>query len=141
MKQNTEYMFYDSKLALSASDLQDLYRFTRWGKSRSIEQIEKMLEGTSICFSIRHNGKLIAFCRVLTDFVFRGSLWDILVHPDYQGKGVGSQLLQYALSHPALKDVPVIVTYTSELVTFMGRLGFEPREGLMILQRRPMEYS
>ena len=48
MKQNTEYMFYDSKLALSASDLQDLYRFTRWGKSRSIEQIEKMLEGTSI---------------------------------------------------------------------------------------------
>lgn len=141
MKQNTEYMFYDSKLAISASDLQDLYRFTRWGKSRSIEQIEKMLEGTSICFSIRHNGKLIAFCRVLTDFVFRGSLWDILVHPDYQGKGVGSQLLQYALSHPALKDVPVIVTYTSELVTFMGRLGFEPREGLMILQRRPMEYS
>ena len=141
MKQNTEYMFYDSKLALSASDLQDLYRFTRWGKSRSIEQIEKMLEGTSICFSIRHNGRLIAFCRVLTDFVFRGSLWDILVHPDYQGKGVGSQLLQYALSHPALKDVPVIVTYTSELVTFMGRLGFEPREGLMILQRRPMEYS
>lgn len=141
MKQNTEYMFYDNKLALSASDLQDLYRFTRWGKSRSIEQIEKMLEGTSICFSIRHNGKLIAFCRVLTDFVFRGSLWDILVHPDYQGKGVGSQLLQYALSHPALKDVPVIVTYTSELVTFMGRLGFEPRDGLMILQRRPMEYS
>lgn len=141
MTQNSEYKFYDSKLALSPSDLQDLYRFTRWGKSRSIEQIEKMLEGTSICFSIRHNGRLIAFCRVLTDFVFRGSLWDILVHPDYQGKGVGSQLLQYALSHPALKDVPVIVTYTSELVTFMGRLGFEPRDGLMILQRRPMEYS
>ncbi|MBR4401371.1 MAG: GNAT family N-acetyltransferase [Synergistes sp.] len=141
MTQNSEYKFYDSKLALSPSELQDLYRFTRWGKSRSIEQIEKMLEGTSICFSIRHNGRLIAFCRVLTDFVFRGSLWDILVHPDYQGKGVGSQLLQYALSHPALKDVPVIVTYTSELTAFMGRLGFEPRDGLMILQRRPMEYS
>ena len=100
-----------------------------------------MLEGTSMCFSIRHNGKLIAFCRVLTDFVFRGSLWDILVHPDYQGKGVGSQLLKYALEHPALKNVPVIVTYTSELTSFMGRLGFEPRDGLMILQRRPMEYS
>lgn len=141
MKQNAEYKFYDSKLALSPADLQDLYRFTRWGKSRSIEQIAKMLEGTSICFSIRHNGRLIAFCRVLTDFVFRGSLWDILVHPDYQGKGVGSQLLQYALSHPALKDVPVIVTYTSELVSFMGRLGFEQRDGLMILQRRPIEYS
>ncbi|EHL64514.1 GNAT family N-acetyltransferase [Cloacibacillus evryensis] len=141
MKSDPEYYFYDSKLAVSPADLQDLYRFTRWGRSRSLEQIAKMLEGTSMCFSIRHNGKLIAFCRVLTDFVFRGSFWDILVHPDYQGKGIGSRLLEYALGHPALRNVPVLVTYTSELTAFMGRLGFEPREGLLILQRRPMEYS
>ena len=64
MKLNPEYTFYDSKLALSPADLQDLYRFTRWGRSRSLEQIAKMLEGTSMCFSIRPNGKLIAFCRV-----------------------------------------------------------------------------
>ncbi|MCF0248364.1 MAG: GNAT family N-acetyltransferase [Synergistes sp.] len=141
MNTNFEYRFYDSKSAVTAEELQDLYRFTRWGRSRSVEQIEKMIAGTSICFSIRHNGRLIAFCRVLTDFVFRGSLWDILVHPDYQGKEIGSTLLDYALNHPALKDVPLIVTYTSELITFMNRLGFEERDGLMILQRRPIEYS
>ncbi|NLX84563.1 MAG: GNAT family N-acetyltransferase, partial [Synergistaceae bacterium] len=89
MKQNFEnkenicpgYYYYDSKLAITTEELQDLYRFTRWGRSRSLEQIEKMLEGTSMCFSVRYNGKLVAFCRILTDFVFRGSLWDILVHP------------------------------------------------------------
>lgn len=136
-----EYYFYDSKSAVSPSDLQDLYRFTSWGRSRSVEQIEKMLRGTSMCFSVRHKGKLVAFCRLLTDFVFRGSLWDILVHPDYQGKGIGSHLLEYALEHPAVSDIPVIVTYTSELTTFLARAGFEQRGGLMILQRRPMEYS
>ncbi len=60
MKQNSEsnenvcpgYYYYDSKLATTPEELQDLYRFTRWGRSRSLEQIEKMLEGTSMCFSV-----------------------------------------------------------------------------------------
>lgn len=135
------YFFYDSKLAVSPEELQDLYRFTRWGRSRSLEQIARMLEGTSMCFSVRYEGKLVAFCRIMTDFVFRGSLWDILVHPDHQGKGLGSNLLTYALEHPAIAPVPLLVTYTSELTDFMGRLGFETRDGLMILQRRPIEYT
>lgn len=135
------YYFYDSKLAVTPIDLQDLYRFTKWGRSRSLEQIGKMLESTSICFSVRYSGKLSAFCRIDTDFVFRGALWDILVHPDHQGKGVGSRLMNYALEHPAIRDIPIIITYTSELADFAGRLGFESREGLMILQRRPIEYS
>jgi len=66
------YYFYDSKLAITPEELQDLYRFTRWGRSRSLEQIEKMLQGTSMCFSVRYDGKLVAFCRIITDFVFRG---------------------------------------------------------------------
>lgn len=141
MAEFNEYFFYDSKLAVTPGELQDLYRFASWGKSRSLEQIGRMLEGTSICFSVRYGGKLVAFCRMMTDFVFRGSMWDILVHPDHQGKGLGSRLMVYALEHPAIRGIPVIVTYTSELVDFVGKLGFEPRHGLMILQRRPIEYS
>ena len=105
------YLFYDSEMAVTPHDLQELYRFTRWGRSRSIEQIGKMLQGTSMCFSARHSGKLVAFCRVLTDFVFRASLWDIMVHPDHQGKGLGSSLLEYALDHPMMREIPLIITY------------------------------
>lgn len=135
------YYFYDSKNAVTAESLRELYRFTKWGRCRSLEQINKMLEGTSICFSIRHEGKLVAFCRMTTDFIFRGALWDVLVHPDHQGKGLGSQLLTYALEHPMICDIPLIVTYTSEQTGFMTKLGFKPKEGQLILQRRPLEYS
>ena len=100
-----------------------------------------MLEGTSMCFSVRHEGHMVAFCRILTDFVFRGSLWDIMVHPDHQGKGVGTALIGYALNHPAIKKIPLIITYTSELASFLTPHGFEPREGVLMLLRRPIEYS
>ena len=141
MPLETAYLFYDSKLAIKAGELQDLYRFTRWGRSRSLEQIERMLAGTSICFSAQHEGKLVAFCRVLTDFVFRASLWDVLVHPDHQGKGLGTALIRYAVEHPAMREIPLVVTYTSELAPFLAQLGFEPKEGLLMLLRCPIEYS
>jgi ribosomal protein S18 acetylase RimI-like enzyme len=135
------YVFYDSKLAVRPQELQDLYRFTRWGRSRSLDQIGRMLDGSNLCFSVRHEEKLVAFCRMLTDFIFRGSIWDILVHPDHQGKGLGTELMAYALSHPAVKDIPIITSYSSDLVSFLRRNGFEDREGLMVLQRVPIEYS
>jgi len=135
------YLFYDSKLAVKAFELQDLYRFTRWGRSRSLEQIERMLAGTSLCLSARYEGKLVAFCRVLTDFVFRASLWDVMVHPDHQGKGLGTSLIRYAIEHPAMQEIPLVVTYTSELAPFLAPLGFEQKEGLLMLLRCPIEYS
>ncbi len=136
-----DYLFYDSKLAVAPAELIDLYRFTHWGKSRTLEQIDKMLQGSSLCFSVRHNDRLVAFCRILTDFVFRASLWDILVHPDHQGRGLGTALMRYTLDHPAVKPIPLIVTYSSDLIPFLKRLGFASNEGNLQLLRVPIEYS
>ena len=138
---NGGYLFYDSKHAVQPEELANLYRFTRWGRSRSTEDIARMLEGTSMCFSVRHEGHLVAFCRILTDFVYRGSLWDIMVHPDHQGKRVGTAMLQYALDHPAIRSIPLLLTYTRELAPFLSPHGFAPREGALMLLRRPIEYS
>jgi len=136
-----DYIFYDSRLAVAAMELQELFRFTYWGKSRSLDMIERMLDGTNLCFSVRYDDHMVAFCRMLTDFVFRGSIWDILVHPDHQGKGLGTRLMNYALTHPAVRNIPIITSFSSDLVPFLRRSGFENRDGLMVFQRVPIEYS
>jgi ribosomal protein S18 acetylase RimI-like enzyme len=134
-------LFYDSKRAVTATELQDLYRYTPWGRSRSVEGIDAMLEGSSMCFSARSEGKLVGFCRIVTDFIYRAALWDVVVHPKYQGRGLGSALVDYALTHPAIKDIPMITTYTDEWIPFMTSRGFESREGAMVMLRRPIEYA
>ena len=136
-----EYKFYDSKRAVSPQQLQHLYSFTRWGRGRSLNQIEKMLDASSLCFSVYSEDKMVAFCRILTDFIFRASLWDIMVHPDHQGKGLGSALLDYAIFHPAVKDIPLILTYSSELGPFLTQRGFKEEAGTMMLLRCPIEHS
>ena len=135
------YLFYDSRLAVTATELQDLYRYARWGRSRSVEGIETMLDATGMCFSARCDDRLVGFCRIITDFIYRASLWDVIVHPEHQGKGVGSALVDYALTHPAIRKIPLIMTYTTEWGAFMASRGFETREGSMVMLRCPIEYS
>ena len=132
--------FYDSACAVTPAELQNLYRYTPWGKSRSCEEIARMLRHTDLCFSARVDDRLVAFCRMLTDFTYRASLWDLMVHSDYQGRGLGTRTLQYALSHPAVRAVPLIVAFSTDLGSFLARQGFVPRDGQMMLLRRPLEY-
>ena len=136
-----DYFFYDSKHAVTAAELQDLYRFTGWGRSRSVEGIEAMLKETSLCFSARSAGQLVGFCRIITDFIYRASLWDVVVHPAHQGRGLGSALVDYALTHPAICKIPLILTYTSEWKSFMESRGFVSSGGVMMMLRCPIEYS
>jgi ribosomal protein S18 acetylase RimI-like enzyme len=141
----SDYLFYDSKLAVTAAELQDLCRYTEWGRSRSVEGIDEMLAKTGMCFSARSaqnpQPRLVGFCRILTDFVYRAVLCDVVVHPEHQGKGLGSALVDYALTHPAVAKIPLVMTYTEEWMSFMSSRGFESRKGAMVMLRRPLEYS
>ncbi len=107
-----------------------------------MDQLEQMIHGSSLCCSVHYeNQEIVAFCRVLTDFIFRATLWDILVHPDHQGKGVGSALMEYVLQHPSLRETPLILAFTGDLGPFLGKFGFSGSDSTYALLRRPLEYS
>lgn len=56
----------------------------------------------------------------------------VAVHPDYQGKGVGKQLVQWGLDVSERLKVPVYLESTHEGLPLYERTGFRKLEGITL---------
>lgn len=106
------------------SALQALYEVAPWARGRAVKGIRIMLKNTDYHFSAWEGKKLIGFARVLTDHIYRATLWDVIVHPDYQKRGVGEELMKRVLSHPVLSNVERFWLNTRDKFGFYEKFGF-----------------
>ena len=108
------------------SELVELYENEFWSKNRTYQGVVKMLAASDVIIAlVDEEEKLIAFCRVLTDFVYRGVLYDVIVKPSYRKMGFGAKLLDEVLNHPQLKEIQNIALFClPEMMPFYRRWGF-----------------
>jgi ribosomal protein S18 acetylase RimI-like enzyme len=106
------------------SALQALYQHAPWARGRTLDGIGAMLARTDYHFSAWDGGRLIGFARVLTDGIYRATLWDVVVHPDYQRRGVGEELMNRILAHPVLSKVEKFWLNTRDKFGFYEKFGF-----------------
>ncbi len=116
-------------------ELHDLYEFIPWARGREIDGIKRMLDNTDYVFSVRAGGRLVGFSRVLTDGIYRATLWDVVVHPDFQGKGAGEALMKTILEHPVLSRVQKFWLNTRDKQSFYEQFGFKQSDQGMFLDR------
>lgn len=117
-------------------DLHQLYQETWWGKGRSLVEIQKMLSHSDLIVGLcdTQTQKLVGFGRVLTDYVYRAVIWDVIVEPTYQGQGLGRTLMTEITNHPALQYVECfMLVCLPEVVPFYEKLGFTDEIGSMQL--------
>ncbi len=105
-----------------------LYTQAPWAKGRTVEDARQMLAQTDLAVSAWDGDCLVGFGRVLTDYVYRASIWDVIVHPDYQGQDVGTQIMERILHHPDLKRVELFWLNTRDKQAFYEKLGFTSNE-------------
>ena len=120
---------------VDVQQLQDLYTHAPWAKGRSLDGIRRMLKNTDYVFSAWDGTRLVGFARVLTDRIYRATLWDVIVHPDFQGKGVGELLLKSILAHPVLSGVQKFWLNTRDKQSFYERFGFVRSDQGMVRER------
>lgn len=118
---------YSHKEPPEASQLLKLFNQAPWAKGRSLEDAKEMLSHTDVTLCAWDGDQLIGFGRVLTDFIYRATIWDVIVDKAYQEQGVGTQIVRRILTHPRLKKVELFWLCTRR-PGFYEKLGFTSKE-------------
>ncbi len=67
-------------------DLVELYKHEFWCCDRKKSDIKVMLKNTDIVIGLEdENKKLLGFARILTDYIYKATIYDIIVHSKYRG--------------------------------------------------------
>lgn len=113
-----------------------LYQQAPWAKGRTVADARTMLRHTDVVVTAWDATKLIGFGRVLTDYVYRASIWDVIVDNRYQRQGVGSEIVRRILHHPRLARVDLFWLCT-RMPGFYERLGFSSKAQTGMVWSRP----
>jgi len=121
-----EYTLVSQLGGKQIDQLMELYRHEFWCNTRKRSDVEKMLANTDIILGVLDKAEnLVGFARVLTDFVYKATLYDLIVHPHMRGKQLGIFLMNSILSHPKLVSVEHIdLNCLASMFPFYQRWGF-----------------
>lgn len=118
----------ESLTAKQSEQLHELLNEQWWGGRRTFEDVQRMVENTSLLLGLveRDSARLVAFCRVLTDFSFRATIYDVMVVEDWKGRGLGTRLMDTLSKHPKLEQVSLIyLACEPQLYSFYEKWGFK----------------
>ena len=134
LKTDQHPITFSDRNDFDAAQLIHLYRQAPWAKHRALEQAQAMLAKTDVVISAWDGTRLVGFGRVLTDYVFRASIWDVIVDREYQKRKIGTEIVRRILDHPTLQHVELFWLCT-------GRPGLYERLGLSAKEQTGMVWS
>ena len=96
-----------------------------WAKSRNINDLKKCLANSDVVVSLWVGNEIVGFGRALTDGIYRGVLWDIVIDQGYQGKGFGTLIVKNLLSSKKIKKTKKLYLMTTNKELFYSQFDFK----------------
>ena len=96
-----------------------------WAKSRTINDLKKCLANSDVIVSLWVGNEIVGFGRALTDGIYRGVLWDIVIDQNHQGKGFGTLIIKNLLSSNKIRNTKKIYLMTTNKKKFYSQFNFK----------------
>ena len=104
---------------------QFLNRNAFWAKDRKINDLRECLSNSDVVVSIWLNNEIVGFGRALSDGIYRGVLWDIVIDQNHQGKGYGKMIIKNLLESKRIKNTKKIYLMTTNKKLFYSQVEFK----------------
>jgi len=125
MNQNIILKIDDRPDAQSICDLREAV-----GWERLEDDYPAVLDNYSMTVAAYNDEVLVGWCAVLSDSIRHGFFVDVIVHPDWQRRGIGKSIVQKAAEHLLSKGITIIhADFSPENAQFYERCGFRIGSG------------
>ena len=98
---------------------------TFWAKNRTIKDLKKCLANSDVIVSLWAGAEIVGFGRALTDGIYRGVLWDIVIDQNHQGKGFGTLIVKNLLSSKKIKNTKKLYLMTTNKKLFYSQFDLK----------------
>jgi ribosomal protein S18 acetylase RimI-like enzyme len=121
-------IFFSTDRDIDLYELEDLCSAVGWSR-RPLRKVKKAIQYSFLVVSMwemrgRHR-RLIGFARATSDHAFNATIWDVVVHPDFQGQGMGKGMMKYMVRKLRSEDISNITLFADpHVVDFYHHLGF-----------------
>jgi ribosomal protein S18 acetylase RimI-like enzyme len=121
-------------------DLSEVHRYlsteSYWAAGRSYQEVERLVREASRVVGLYHDGRIVGFCRAVTDRVSFAYLADVYVLREFQGRGLGVALVREAVEGGDAGSANWLL-HTRDAHGVYRKVGFgEPSERVMERPRR-----
>ncbi|MEL6354737.1 MAG: GNAT family N-acetyltransferase [Cyanobacteria bacterium J06627_28] len=123
-------IFFSTDRTIDLYELEELCDAVGWSR-RPIRKVRKAIQNSFLVITMweqrGNRRRLIGFSRATSDHAFNATIWDVVVHPDSQGRGLGKALMKQLIKKLRSEDISNVTLFADpEVVSFYKQLGFMP---------------
>lgn len=118
-----EFAVSTVKARLDPEAIHEFLNNTYWAAGIPWETVVRSLEN-SLTFGLFHGAQQIGMARVITDYATFAYLADVVVLKEYQGRGLGTFMMECVMSHPDLQGLRRFLLFTRDAHKLYEKVGF-----------------
>ena len=104
----------------------EIYESVNWQNyTNDVHKLKSALENSHKTYVFHQNNGVRGLVRTISDGLTICYVQDLLVHSDYQGRGIGGELIKHILlSNENIRQIVLMTDAKEELKNFYSKAGF-----------------